>query len=421
MRKMLILLVVLGWLALSSFTSPANTTFNTKASEFGRIKNSVDVYDSNNEPRYILYNYLSGGYAIYDKYNNEFLERSDVKNSSPFYSKVGKYYYYGLNNYGYKFGANIYDAYTDQTKNAAEQIKVPVFNTSTMVKAENEFINADYEIPHAEYFKHLDGVNNPFPQNYTGDCGYTAASILLGFIATYYNSDIMCEHYMNGVTTKQNGVLVNVASTTQEFKDDVLKLGIASDSTVPSDVHSAIENYFDSIDFHDYYHLYWQAGDISYGVMNYIRNGYPVLSFGNFNQNDIGEETGNHVVIGYGISQDNHVIAHLGWTNRSNVIVSSAYLGLIGGYYYIDVNEIEHKHGEFYINNGSYYCEEENMNITPSSKSRYFTYTKTQHKKICNVCGTLTYQSHMYMSSNNKRVCKYCGYVSNDQGPVIIG
>lgn len=75
--------------------------------------------------RFILYDYTNGGYAIYDKETNNFLERSKQPNSSPFYNQSGKYYYLGLNQYAVYNNHEYIDVYTNET---IDVLKFPALN-----------------------------------------------------------------------------------------------------------------------------------------------------------------------------------------------------------------------------------------------------------------------------------------------------
>ena len=386
------------------------------------IESVNEIYDKNNNPRYLLYTSKINGYLIYDTYSKCVVEYSEYQNSNPFKTIVDydKLIYNGTTNYFYSKGNQVYDLYGNsvELKNYIE-LEVVEKNDSKRLN-----MNFDYIVPYGNYFKLLDGKTNPFPDNVKGECGYVAEAILLSYYATFYNSDIVCNHYMNYDYVNNSSTDVNqwtrVPCASNEFKNNVLeKYVTGSYSTIPSDIHANIENYLNgvfqkSVDYAKFGMVVTEGN-----IKDIIKLGIPTLVFGKYTLPDLGDETGNHVVVAYGIS-DNMIVAHLGYDNMSCVKTNAAYWIFQGGYVYIDSSVFSHKHGAYTSVNGQPYCVSESKYVTPqSSTNRYTMYDSTYHNCIC-VCGKSNLARHNFVITTKSNItkvaplkimkCTQCGY-----------
>ena len=394
---------------------------------FGEIQSVSYVKDYKNDDRYALFLYKNGGYMLYDLLTNEDVEYSLVPNSSPYQNIEGDKYYFGLNYYGIKKNGLIYDVYTN------EVIELSNFDNMTNIsysrqsndlyKLNNENFTTSYEVDYSNYFKSLDGAINKFPLNNSDDCGYVAACILLGYYANFYDPNLSCVHYMNPVQTNtEMNKYQYVTCYTQEFKDNIFKESSDPNATIPINIFNAISRYISSSQSTYKYSIKFDTAISTIAtVIGEIKNNKPTLLFGNFNASDSSQGTGNHVVVGYGVTNDLHVIAHMGHIGRTNVMIKTTNIGFIGGYVNMTPQTSNHLHGAYYKLNNQYYCLKCNEFINPINQYNYSLKNDSVHKKECLVCKTYNNETHLFTSFiNGKRRCIYCDFVTNKPGEIII-
>lgn len=412
---------------LSSFKNEAvfvpTTSLDYVASDYGNIVSKTTVYDKYNNPRFLLYLYSNDGYAIYDTLTNDYLERSNVPHSSPYDQQSGKYYYLGLNSYAVQENNEYVDIYSNEPINLSSFEDIPIIqNISNVHSINKQSIPASYEVPFANYFKALDGYYNYFPENTDGDCGYVAASILLSYLAVFYNSDIICEHYMNIADSNYvEDSWNNVSCATLSFKNNLLKEGVTNNASTAISVSNAVTNYINNYS-HVNFTPYTAFLTPTFSIQNIVRDGFPVIIFSNIKDLTNNKEINSHAVVAYGISSNNRLIAHLGHTNRSNVEISNTAIGISGSIYYIDVDTIAHKHSNYYKLENTAYCLK--CNISSYYNPYPCTYTKnnsTYHNKMCGCCGDSFLELHNFTIKGDFKVCTKCQFSIKADNPFNPG
>lgn len=329
----------------------------------------------------------------------------------------------GLNQYAVYNNHEYIDVYTNETIDVS---KFPALNFVSKKQINTMLTNSiqvNYEVPFASYFKALDGLVNSFPLNSSGDCGYVAATLLLSYFANFYNSDIICEHYMNIAPTNYlENTWQYVSCATTSFKNDLLKKNISDNSSTSFSVSDAINNYMENytdISF-DYTIGLLQSTN---QIKSIIKACTPVIMFTNVHDLTNEEYIDKHAVLIYGVSYHeglelDRLIAHLGYTNRSNVEVANSVLGVSGTTYYIDPKSIEHKHSNYYKLEGQAFCQ--NCQTTAFYNPVGYIYTsknESSHNKICVCCGYTSTESHSFMIKVDKKVCSKCSFITTADNP----
>ena len=416
-------LSVLSIFLLASFTTKNIVDvagyMDENDSEYGNVVKVEKVYDSKNIGRYELYIYENGGYEIFDTKNEICIEKSSQQNSSPYYGKTGKFYYLGLNEYAIGENNLCKDVYDGHLIDLSRYPELPLLPKSkNMLPPVTLPFPSKYCVPYGNYFKALDGTINSFPKNNNGDCGYVAASILLSYYATFYNSDIICEHYMNEQTNTNtsSNQYQYVSCATQAFKNNLLKKNVTNNDSTAYSVSNAVDAYM-----RNYAHVnYTSKCDVlnsTYSIQDTLKKGIPMIVFSSIRDITNNEIINLHAFIVYGISDRGNLIANLGHSNRSNVEISN-YIGEISGTtYYINPNSLSHKHSNYYNYENRPYCMK--CRSTVSYNPQGFLYSNpiwNAHTKTCKCCGCSEQEEHDFVPKGNKKICTKCKYISNSGG-----
>lgn len=346
---------------------------------------------------------LFDGYAIYgvDNSGEIFIEGS-YKSNSPYYPFLNnELRYLGPGNYFYINNNHTYNAYTqlkmsDNLNESQFRLKNKLTETGacnlSQTMAENTKIddNNFTVINRAEYFKKL----TYFPENWFGECGLIALSMMLSYYDTFYNDDFIPNgleygaRYYTDLSTRSSGsgnyVLAEIKNenvtrkigtnykiadeydfaewprmpgTTYAMRDYLFDnymhtyLGIGSEDKgypmMDGELKSTFNDYVEGNCAHLKNKFEIKSGHIwsvSSKVKDLINQGWPtclVLQKYDTNLEDVsGKE---HVVVAYGY-QDGKFLTHFGWDpttfNYTEVVLNSA---TIYGYFSI-IYSGEHIH-----------------------------------------------------------------------------
>lgn len=413
---MLLMLLI----ALTSFNygNEISQDMDLLASKYGSIKEKRFLYDKDDKARFILYEYENDSYAIYDTLTGDYLERSYLPNSSPYKDVNGKCYYLGLNGYVIKSGSTHKNIISNEKINISFFSSIPIEESTKNNVAKLGSVDVSYKVPYGEYFEALDGIHNVFPSNLTGDCGYVAATILLSYFATFYNSDIICEHNMDIANSNYlSNPWENVSCATTQFKNSFLKENVVDDASTAFSVSEAVGSYMDK-----YTNVTYSATigvtQTTNQIKGIVRNGVPVLMFTNVKIVETGEVINLHAVLVYGVSSNNRLIAHLGYSNRSCVEVANAVLGISGTTYYIDPLSITHKHSNYYTLEDKAFCQmcQTVVSYNPYA-SKYTILDDKFHNKICLSCDHSIEETHSFTRVGDYKTCRKCSMQVRSRNP----
>jgi hypothetical protein len=225
-------------------------------------------------------------------------------------------------------------------------------------------------IQHHEYFEKL--YTSQFPENINGTCGYVALSILLGYYDTFYSDLIIPNgyvYYQNGwlnlteygsvyLSSNDNNMTLEnwtkMPGTTQNLHDILLGYGhydfsnsygtpIYTDGMV-----NTLNDYFNHYVYtiQDEIDIVSKKTSVIYNIMNYVDDGYPVLTSLAMYATDFNgiELRFAHNVIVYGYKETMtipYLKAHMGWGDDSTqmIILGIGFDGMIA----LEYNG-EHKH-----------------------------------------------------------------------------
>lgn len=338
-----------------------------------RIKTLCDFAGN----QFVLTEFSTSGYSIYDVNSGTIVE-VNVYGSSPYLDSTGELLYVPLNGYYARNGKVITDLiegeaiseetaeylaiyseeYSKASAQSAKEENIDFVNGDSQIEPADyevhygeELVYADTEVPYSWYFK----LNNDqFPHNGKSFCGYTAASMLLGynefFNSTGYFSEEESRKYINpyignipstwpssAKTTSPGGVPEIIdAFPTEVWGDDI-------GGSTPSDIDTAIKNFMDGKDKE--FEIY-NFVSIFANVYDPIKDGCPAILFGNL---DHVQQSGKvmHAVVAYGSYDDGRLLCHYGWEGYQQVVISLPGLFEFGGVIAI-FNKSRHIHNEYF-------------------------------------------------------------------------
>ena len=328
-------------------------------------------------------------YSIYDSSGN-FIEGSDNTNSPYFdYEEINKYYL-GPSNYFIEINNKIIDVLNDH-EYSFEEMGGATYSLSDInsksgnegdvsdINEENTFKNTDdfLMIKNANYFERL----RNFPENWFGECGLVALSILLGYFDTFYHDDFIPNDKMytarfyeksntksgrndgdlnlkserdqllleKEITAYQEDSSINYSfekywempGTTYAMRDYLFDnylhtfLGLGSQSygypMLDKELHDTMNDYLNDncSNITKFINLYNSnsGSDTNKHLVNFINEGFPILailkSYEYSNSSRSKKEQKNHIVVCYGYKYDEVTdkyiyVAHFGWTPGSD-------------------------------------------------------------------------------------------------------
>ena len=449
MKKSLLLLLILV------FTF-AFVTIDTKASDISRKPKLEFVYDyldememtdlsvSNielirdfHDNQYYLCSFDPMGYAIFDGNSDEFIEGSFYKQSPYDEYKTSRHkYYLGPLNYYIRNNNKIYDIVNEeyfdfspdliQASSDFSNILLSHKNNKQMndIQLQSENIqphlidsNGWTLIDNHEYFRQL--TNHPSTEG--GCCSFVALSNILGYLDTFYNDNIVSDNYI-----VKSHSLENSPGTNEALKNKLIDYGhhdiITDPDTIPAtanEIESTFLDYRDEFiplnihdDFHILCHDNWifEIEDLS-PVYNSINTNRPVMlvmssyyySFYN-GSTTITRQGEWHTVSAYGY-KDDKFIAHCGWEDSSQYIISGAVV-----ISYISISYLgEHVHSRNYImSTTSTMC-----GCGHQCNYLYDITNTSQHRKYCRTCSYSIYENHRWVYYDGMTRCRDCGITSN--------
>lgn len=168
-----------------------------------QIKNYETLHDFNDNV-YYLYNFKPCGYAIFEGQSMSFIEGSFTTNSiynnyneEKFY--LGPQNYFIKKNQSYYHLTNncIYERSSLQPLSNEFHLLITSKNSNNNKQAyfdlKDDYIqkNNTIYIKNYQYFKNL----YDFPNNVEGSCGFVALSMILGYLDTFYDDNILADHF----------------------------------------------------------------------------------------------------------------------------------------------------------------------------------------------------------------------------------
>lgn len=210
MKKYIICIIII---ILTIFLKAATVDFKTLVvkkylhemnRETYQIKN-YEVLKDFDDNLYYLYNFKPQGYAIFASNKMELVEGTFNINSI-YENYQEEKFYLGPNNYYIKQNDTYYDLLTHNTC-TKETLQKPsrAFYQLITTKNSNEDIAYDFGlkddyvmsnnityIKNYQYFKNL----YDFPDNIEGSCGFVALAMILGYLDTYYDDNILDDQYI---------------------------------------------------------------------------------------------------------------------------------------------------------------------------------------------------------------------------------
>lgn len=417
MKKTLVLLTFFAiWLCIISTKIISSASERAAYDIGGEIFKSYSLNDKEHTDRFVVYEFTNGGYLIYDLINCEITEYS-LKSDSPYRDITNELFYFGPTNYFYFDGIE-YKDFSNQKINIDKfsNLKRNSINTRSLSVIENEYSSA--EVPYSKYFKLLDGITNPFPNNEGDDCGYVAASILLSYYACFQNPNIISSEYISPVNNVEQNIEQwdYVPCASQEFMHH-LQEDFFQDSSVSISIDLAIERYLFYTDI-SYTHEHSGLVVPTYSSLkSRIDQGIPCILFGNYNyvDNDSGYITtaGNHAVIVYGYDyySDNNkmLLTHFGWDGYSEVWINHSSC-IFGPTYYITFDE--HIHSNYTFVNNHKICWKDNYHVSPFEEV-YTSLGDLYHSVDCECGYHIKIENHQYSSittyARPSQRCIKCG------------
>ena len=397
--------------------------------------NSI-VYDLDNRPLYYLVEFSSGGYAIILRTHNVPIEMSYTSKGSP-YSKnnEAKKYYIGMLSYAIMSNGQIVSLLTKKALSQDNIVASKKANTLLLNKVDNDYkqksrqttslkqsdIQSLYmqgtigikvqdnepvvEVPNATYFSN----DAPFGYNVDGDCGPTAAAMLM----RYYDDNI-------------NSDFIDIPDLKREHVDDAWRDIIKSyrsteieNGTLGVDDEYKLNVYFGVNKPNLYYRAHSTFVSPVSKATNLITSGKPVVLYGVLDLPAFNV----HAVLAYGfktiqVEELSHTMfkVNTGWHPSSDGVPGCPYAGLdANGKFKCSGG----KRDDVWINSYILY-DILWIDKIPSSHIHDFTYSSDAggHQLICS-CGLKKIkENHTSIldkdTSYHFEVCKYCNYVFND-------
>ena len=289
----------------------------------------------------------------------------------------------------------------------------------------------------AYYFSQL---NKNFGNNYIGSCSYTAAAMLLSFYDTYWNDNIIPEHYESQDKNFPNTKLIEDISESPGIKMESIPHGTTKEQ-YKTIIDNDKDEYFHLklIDiglniFDDYalfpssveelleYYLYnvvgfstsevtverITAGNLFDGitvreyVINKVTQGIPVF----VSATSLGEGAHSYIIYDYDASTD-ELYCHLGGHyNDENVLLTHVKFSTIDYTLFegaVTINftqNSQHSHSDNYVDSeGNTYCSCYFSNCHPEHEHRYKPFESTEstlHTYDCPCSPTTILQPHTY-------------------------
>lgn len=397
----------------------------------GEILNNKTVGDSIDNSRYNVYEFVNGGYLIYDNLNQAVLEYS-LENVSPYRDMEGQLFYFGPTQYFHRVNDKFKDVFGRDV--SLDNMKNISLLPKEMISSNKRNITCG-EVLNAFYFKKLDGTKNTFPENIDGECGYVAASILLSYYACFKNPDLISSKYISPVNNTSYNVSEweNIPCANQEFME-LLETDIYPDSSIALTIDSSISWYLNlHTNITNFEHFYDTSlvTPLYSTIINKLDDGIPVILFGNFKytSNSSGNEltTKGHSVLAYGYdnSNGNMLLTHFGWEGYNEVWINYNFWQN-GPSYTLEIDE--HKHSDLFKVNNHEFCVTDQVHISSYVKSYEYESTTT-HKIVCNCGYFIDYEGHDFVLMKNvksdleylplkKYICSSCGYITSIIGEV---
>lgn len=275
---------------------------------------------------------LSSGYLVVDAALQQLLEGS-ATSASPYRAATGELSYLGPGAYFATLGQTSKNMFTGRTSRASEiraigrdardimletaveaREVVPAVQTAATASA-NKSGDGLTPVPAGEVksrvpsYGYITGCY-VYPNN-EGTCGWVAGSIVTRYwharstarklLPTKYRTSI------NNLTSSPNfATYLQGSSGNSSWARDV-KDRLIWNANNEGVSHSAA----------------WALGKI--GVFNSVRDGEPVIVFGNIPVGD--NKKGGHAVVAYGETTGGYLITHYGWSGYNNIVLNSGLAG----------------------------------------------------------------------------------------------
>lgn len=266
------------------------------------VNNIIPLYDVNNNPSYVLCELLNGGYAIFTR-ENMVLSEYSLDRNSPYLNETGKYFKYE----GYKNYSSTNELISTFSNESSDIIS----SNNSLLSETNPFvINNLSNPPLPSTGLNVDWIgvdenkmalyNWPQFHEYdfsgNGICGTAATTILLAYFDDYVSNAIV------------PSVVRNQFSAAPEMLYEVMFYNIDQphpNGTLPNDIASGINNFFNTYRPHFEYHNFRANAHIGVTMgpaMPYLKKSRPI-ALGLLSALP-GNPYGNHWVTAYAYSTD---------------------------------------------------------------------------------------------------------------------